>query len=214
MREGRSVVTLLISLLVLPPSPARAQAGFDGSVFAGGAFFLADLAPEVNGLTRSHENGVAFGARAGARWPRFTLEGEFSYVPTKVAVKTSDGFEATENQNLTIFGVNALVNFPLSLQWEAFLGAGAGLKSYTALDPTTKIGNFSAGFEGGSDFTFNVGGGFRLWVHDQWNVRLDVRDYISTFDAFDLTSSKGEMTQTQHDLLLTLGLSWVPGGQP
>ena len=69
---------------------------------------------------------VAVGARAGARWPRFSLEGELSYIPTNVVVKSSDGFEATESQSITMFGVAALVNFPLSLQWEAFLAAGAG----------------------------------------------------------------------------------------
>jgi hypothetical protein len=214
MPAGRLVVALSLALLLLPASSARAQVGFEGSVNAGGAFFLADLAEEINGLTRAHESSLALGAKAGARWARFSLEGELSYVPTKVVVKTSDGFEATEDQNLTIFGVAALLNFPLSLQWEAFLAAGAGLKSYSAEDPTTKLGNFAPGFESGSDFTFNVGGGFRLWIQDRLNLRLDVRDYISTFDAFELTSQKGELTQTQHDLLVTLGLGWVPGGQP
>ena len=217
MRAGRCIVALVISLILFSASEVRAQVGFEGSVFAGGAFFMTDLAKELNGLTRSHENGFALGARAGARWPRFSLEGELSYVPTNVVVKSSDGFEATESQSLTMFGVTALVNFPLSLQWDAFLAAGAGAKSYTATDPTTKLGNpgqFPAGFESGTEVMFNVGGGFRLWIQDRWNVRLDLRDYISTFDAFASTPQAGELSQTQHDLLFTLGLGWVPGGQP
>ena len=217
MRAGRCVVALVIFLLLFPASGLRAQVGFEGSVFAGGAFFMSDLAEELNGLTRSHENGFALGARAGARWPRFSLEGELSYVPTNVVVKSNDGFEATESQSITMFGIAALVNFPLSLQWEAFLAAGAGAKSYTADDPTTKLGSpgqFSAGFEPTTEVMFNVGGGFRLWIQDNWNVRLDLRDYISTFDAFALTPQAGNLSQTQHDLLFTLGIGWVPGGQP
>jgi hypothetical protein len=57
-----------------------------------------------------------------------------------------------------------------------------------------------------TDFTASVGGGVDFRLTPLWALRLDVRDFISVFDP-DIGASDSEI---QHDLLLTVGVSFTP----
>jgi len=69
-------------------------------------------------------------------------------------------------------------------------------------------GDPAGGFTGGSDFMFNFGGGGRLAVTEVLSLRLDVRDYVSSFDAFENANSE-QGAKTQHDVQVTIGLSYT-----
>jgi hypothetical protein len=55
-----------------------------------------------------------------------------------------------------------------------------------------------------------IGGGLRFHYNDQLSIRIDVRDWISSFDWFeDDPESSNEL---QNDIILTTGFSVVVGG--
>lgn len=182
---------------------------FEGSVFVGAFLPTQNLTEEfslnVDGSVRtalqSHENALAFGANAGVRWDRLAVEGQLAYVPTNILTEISGIEDVTTDQSILILTGNVLYDILPGDFFDIFLAGGAGIKRYSADDP-------SGGFSAGSDFTFNLGAGGRLAVTEALSLRLDVRDHISSFDAFaDVTSDQG--AKTQHDLLITVGLSYT-----
>lgn len=201
----------LLAALLIPGGAANAQV-FDGTVFAGAALMTSDLTEEfsintgsaVETAVQSHDNALAVGAHLGVRWSALSLEGTVAVIPTDLVTDLSQSADVTEDQRILILGASALYNFPGRF-FEFFLAAGAGIKSYSADDP-------AGGFEAGSDVMFNAGGGARIFLTESLALRADVRDYISTFDAFEADPDSDQPTQTQHDVLLTIGLSYRGGG--
>jgi hypothetical protein len=189
--------------------PAAGQQ-FEGSVFVGAFLPTQNLTEEfalnVDGAVRtalqSHENALTFGANAGIRWDRLVVEGQLAYVPTNLLTEISGIEDITTDQTILMVSGNVLYDILPGDFFDIFLAAGAGIKNYSADDP-------SGGFSGGSDPMFNFGAGGRLAVTEVLSLRLDVRDYVSSFDAFeDVTSDLG--ARTQHDVLVTIGLSYSP----
>jgi hypothetical protein len=189
--------------------PAAGQQ-FEGSVFVGAFLPTQNLTEEfalnVEGTVRtalqSHENALTFGANAGVRWDRFAVEGQLAFVPTNILTEISGLEDIATDQSILMVSGNALYDILPGDFFDIFLAAGAGFKQYSADDP-------SGGFSGGSDVMFNFGAGGRLAVTEILSLRLDVRDYVSSFDAFeDVTSDQG--AKTQHDVLITIGLSYSP----
>ena len=183
---------------------------FEGSVFVGAALPTQNLTDEfalnVDGAVRtalqSHENALTFGANAGVRWDRLAVEGQFAYIPTNILTEISGLEDVTTDQTILMFSGNVLYDILPGDFFDVFVVGGAGIKSYSADDP-------AGGFSAGSDFMFNFGAGGRLAVTEVLALRLDVRDYISTFDAFEDANSD-EGAKTQHDVLITIGLSYSP----
>lgn len=207
-----------LALFVLVPSAALVPGGaghaqsFEGNVFAGGALMVSDLSDEFTIGTgtgsetavQSHDNGLTLGARLGLRWTAFALEGTVAVVPTKLVTRLENSPDITEDQTILILGADALYSVSSGRFLEFFVAAGGGLKSYSADDP-------AGGFESGVDPMVNVGGGAQLFIAPNVAIRFDLRDYISRFDAFASIPDANEPEKTQHDILLTLGISYRAG---
>lgn len=206
MRFRMLVCSLLASAALAPG--VSAQSRFELTPFAGAFLPLADLTDAFgsDNVVQSHSSAVTFGAHAGVRFSALSIEGTFAYVGTNLDSEGS-GVTISEDQTILIFGGSLLYNIEASRFMEFFLAAGAGIKSYSADDPLSP-----PGFEAGSDFMYNAGGGMRIFISPTTAIRVDVRDYMSTFDAFELLSASNQDAKMQHDLLLTVGLSFVLGG--
>lgn len=192
----------------LAASPLAGQQ-FEGSVFVGAFVPTQNLTDEfsinVDGAVRtalqSHENSLTFGANAGVRWDRLAVEGQLAYASTSILTELSGLEDITTDQGILMLSGNVLYDILPGDFFDIFLAGGAGIKQYSADDP-------AGGFSGGSDFMFNFGAGGRLAVTEVLSLRLDVRDYVSSFDAFeDANSEQG--AKTQHDILITIGLSYT-----
>lgn len=183
---------------------------FEGSVFAGSFLPTQNLTEEfsvnVDGATRtalqSHENALAFGANAGVRWDRLAVEAQLAYVPTDILTEISGLEDIATPQSILMLSGNVLYDLIQGNFFDLFAVGGAGIKNYSADDP-------AGGFSSGSDFMFNFGGGGRLAVTEVLSLRLDVRDYVSSFDAFETDPNSEQGARYQHDVLVTIGLSYT-----
>mgnify|MGYP001820751602 CR=1 FL=1 len=194
---------------VLSVAPLQGQQ-FEGSAFVGTFLPTQNLTEEfslnVDGAVRtalqSHENGLTFGANAGVRWDRLAVEGQFAYISTNILTEISGIEDITTDQNIMMISGNVLYDILPGDFFDLFVAGGAGIKQYSADDP-------AGGFSSGSDFMFNFGAGGRLAVTETLSLRLDVRDYVSSFDAFEADANSEQGARTQHDVLITIGLSYT-----
>ena len=206
-------VHVLLAIFQSRGTPLAAQT-VDGTVFAGGALLTSDLSEEftadvgggVETAVQSHDNSLALGAHLGVRWSRVAVEGTLAVVPTDLVTDLETSQDITEDQTILLISGNVLYDIIPGRFFDVFVAAGVGLKSYSADDP-------AGGFEAGSDPMFNIGGGARLAITEALSIRADIRDYISSFDAFEDVEGSSFDAQTQHDVLITLGLRYSTGGR-
>ena len=209
----RSAAVCLGLCLLLPLPPLSAQGpDLELSGFVGASLFLSDLSPgrdatfgtsTVQDLIQYHESSFAVGGRLGVDLGPVTVEGTVAYFPTEITTEGNTTFSS--DQTILLFGADLLLEKDVSPFLGLFLAGGVGMKTYSSDDPFPEIGLSPSGFESGSDVMFDVGGGLRLGLFQSAAIRLDVRDYISSFEV----AGASEM---QHDLLVSVGLSWRPTG--
>ena len=132
-----------------------------------------------------------------------TVEGMFAYVPTEIATVGNTTHAA--DQTIILAGADLLLRKEVNPFFGVFLAGGIGIKSSSSDDPFGELQLQPIGFESGTDFIFDFGAGAWLDLTESTALRFDVRDYISSFDVL-------EESTTQHDVLVTLGLSWRPTG--
>lgn len=191
-------LAVLLSLLVAV-SPASAQeASFTVTPLGGSVFPASDLIAPITvdtlgvdrQVTLQLENQFAPGLRLGRTLSdHVSVEAGFHFASTEIGFDpTPLGFDA----DLLIAGGGGRYRFLPSATVSPFLGAGAGVKHLDL-----------ALFADETDLMWNVGGGALFetgWVAD---VRVEVRDYMSTFgDADDAESN------LQHDLWAGVGLEF------
>lgn len=205
-----AVVTLVAAFAAVPAEAQR----FDGTVFAGAAFMTQDLSDEftvdtgdgtIRTAVQAHENGLAVGAHLGVRWDRFAVEGSVAWVPTKLTTRIDGLEDVTDDQTILMLSANVLYDLYSGSFFDVFAAGGVGVKSYSADDS-------GGGFEAGSDAMFNAGLGARMAISPSLSLRLDARDYISSFDAFESIEGSDQSAKTQHDILVTIGLRYYPAG--
>lgn len=211
-------------------APLTAQVDFEYTVFGAGAVFATDVVEpftttdglETNG--ESFTNSIGLGAAVTARFRDFGVEGTLTFVPTSVVFRLAAadvGLPQTaelaivDDQNLLIFGLNGLYYLPGSNPFVRFyVAAGLAGKRYGNADP---LGGWNAGM---SDFGGSLGGGLNFAISPAMSIRLDARDYVTSFDAYDaLDATTRESlahegwpvgSRTQHDILITFGLTLRP----
>jgi hypothetical protein len=207
---------LALGALSAAAVPAAAQARFQITPFGGAMIFASELsdpfpASDPVYSAQTMNNSIAFGAHGGLRFGQFAVEATVAYAPATMVTfeedQPSDEVQLAvfSDQAVMILGANLLYYLPQSSPFiELFLTAGGGIKRYSEADP------FGGWDDGESDPTFDVGAGFQLAVSPSMSVRIDLRDYISTFDP----DVNGEelATKSQHDILLGFGLTFHPGG--
>ncbi len=180
----------LLTLLVWA-APVRAQT-FEGTAFAGVGFFLNDLVDEEEARIGLDDSFVV-GAHAGLRFGRILgVEGTFAFVPTELPA-TDGGLTIGEDTDLRIYGASLLLNVPVPASpLEPFAALGLGAKTYAPEEGESE-----------TDFMWSLGAGARLFFGDHVAIRLEARNYMSSFDPPDPTFD----SSLQNDLLLTGGLS-------
>ena len=185
----RSTILALVAALLVATSPAFAGGGEKGDwelgVY-GGYGWLDDY-----GLFHP-KDGPLYGARVGYF---FTPNWSTEFSAQRLSTETE--FEALGVQDvdmtLDALRLNALYNFAAGQKFRPFLTAGVGYEK-------TSVESFGES----CDFGWNAGGGVRLFLTPNWNLRADGR-YVATNvgDAVD---------ESQGNVEATLGLSWVFGG--
>ncbi len=212
---------VLALLLAASPSALSAQdiqVAISG--FGGAAIPTADLVdvlfPQVGAFSLGHKAGFTAGGRV-AVWPtsRFGIEAEGAYVGSDVevfgAARDTVGL-TTRGASFFVGSLNAVyaVLAPPLEPVALYLSGGVGLIS--------RGGDFFTGFDDTSDIAGVVGIGLRYGVGPGWRLRLDVKDYISSFknEALDLLleAAGGTDSQLQNDLILSAGVEvfFTPGG--
>lgn len=139
------------------------------------------------------DDGLGVGLRVGWRFSdRVTGELAVTSFPTEIVVRGGQftvGFDAdvtmTEGTFLYHLGDPQAPIRP-------FLAAGGGAVSYA--------GSFRTEWDG----MWNVGGGVRLELGDLVDLRFDLRDYMSSFDA--LENVENEDARFQNHVVLSTGL--------
>lgn len=195
----RCAVLLLAVAAWTAPLQAQERAAFEGTVFGGAGLFLNDFAEE-EGVAIGMDNSLALGAHAGVRFAdRFGVEGTFAFLPAEASLSSGD-VSAGIDTNVLLYGASFLVNFPVrESNLEPFLAVGAGAKRYDADDVEGEE------TEAETDLMWNFGGGARIFLSENVAIRLEARNYMSSFDP----EEPGLDTQLQNDVLLTAGLSFV-----
>lgn len=195
------VVALTTGLLaVFSPTGMMAQEDHTIEVtpFIGGALNLGQVSePFVDdeGLENQTavDDALAFGFRLGlALAPRLTVEVTSAAVPTSVSVSDGNFFVGFKTD---IYMLNLGVAYGLGdpgSDLRPFVVAGGGVKRY------------SGSFETETDPSVDIGGGLRLRMGGSTDLRVEIRDHMSSFEAVP----EGEDAQFQHDILLTMGVSF------
>lgn len=196
--SGFGVLALLFSLV--QPVQAQSSPQLDLTPFAGGALFVNDLASDMlvcdGGCERIQtpkmDNGIAFGAHAGLRFGAWSLEGTAAMVPTSWSGEETGGGQRSVDTSVLILGGNVLYTIPTENQlMEVFLAAGGGIKSHSPDEGDSATNPMG-----------NVGLGLRVFISPSMALRFEGRDYISPYEDGNV----------QNDLLVTVGLSFSPGG--
>jgi hypothetical protein len=205
-RVQTMVVTTLLSAAVVGAASAQApQAQLEITPLVGGTLFLSEL-PRTFELTTA--NGAAtslvdvviadaftLGGRAALRLgDRLGIGATVLYAPTTA---TASGIADTD-VGLWAFGLDLSYHaLTRAAPARPFVVAGVGGKTYDfdGMDPRT-------------DFMWNVGAGLDLRLHPLAALRLEARDYMSLF-----ASGSTSDDELQHDLALTAGISFTPGGR-
>lgn len=228
----RSRTLLLASVFpMLAAPPLAAQVDFEFTAFGAGAVFVTDVVEPfttTGGLQTNGEsftNSVGLGAAVTARFRDFGVEGTLAFVPTSVVFRLAAadiGLPQTaelaivDEQNLLIFGLNGLYYLPGTSPFVQFyVAAGLAGKRYGNADP---LGGWNAGM---ADLGGSLGGGLNFAISPGMSIRLDARDYVTSFDAYDaLDATTRESlalegwpveSRIQHDILITFGLTVRPG---
>lgn len=211
------LVALTVALGCLTSRPALAQISFEGHIFGGGVFSVTDLVDgqfTAAGFTVPFESarmddGFTFGGSLGVRYGQFGVEGEVMYWPsTQVTIAAGTGgaeVSLRASSNVLIAGGNILYHFTLTdIAIEPYVTGGAGIKRYNTDQP------FGQGvfFVEATDIMWNVGLGANFPISASTALRVDVRDYMSSFD-FEV---QGLGSELQHDVVGKVGVSFSFGG--
>ncbi len=218
MPRYRAIV-LALTLIATPCTLSAQEIQVAVSGFGGAGIPTADLVevliPQVGAFSFGHEVGFTAGGRL-AIWPtsRFGIEAEGAYVGSDVeVVGILAGFAADTSISANIFiGSLNLVYAVLAPPLEAvalYLSGGVGYIS--------RGGDFFTGLDDTGDIAGVVGIGLRYGVGPGWRLRVDVKDYLSSFknQALDdqLQAAGGTGSQLQNDLVLSAGVEvfFTPG---
>lgn len=190
----------LVSLFLLgPPAPADAQedGGGEGSLEVFLLYTNAFLNGDVNEPVEDTPPGSldnAFGSGLGLGWrlgDRAVVEAVGIFVPTEISV-TGERFSVAFDIDLTVLGGGLRYKIgDVRKALQPYVAGGIGAKIYD-----------ESGLETESDFMWNFGGGLAIdtgWIVD---VRVDLRDYMSVFDAIR------DSEKLQNDILLNVAASF------
>ena len=162
-------------------------------------------------LSMSQKTGWTLGVRGlGELSEEWSLEVEFLYTRSEIEAAgfvPPDGFPRISLQTrvftlsaIGLYQIFAAPFTPLSIH----LAGGLGVINRDGEFYDEGAGLFEESLDGGTDVTFVLGGGIRYGLSSRLSLRLDLRDYISSYrqelPGGDLDS------EGQNDILVTAGL--------
>lgn len=207
----------LVLAFALSPGTLKAQApmqftvsGFGGALIPAGDLVDELISGGVGLLTIGHKTGFTGGGRI-AIWPTgkigIEIEGMIGLSDVElVGVAPAGGFieEGTFDANIFLGSLNlvfAAIKPPLD-PVSVYISGGIGLVS--------RSGDAFDGFQDTSDIAGVLGIGLRYGIAPGFRLRIDAKDYISSFQekALDeaLADLGGISSQLQNDVLLTAGV--------
>lgn len=161
-------------------------------------------------VTLRHQVGPTLGVRAARRlFGDLALEIEALLALSEIELTfASDRPPVTQDARVFNLGVDVryeVFRAPFS-PFSAHVMGGAGLV-VRAGEFFSEGGGTLGELEGGSDFGFIVGSGFRYGLDPKVTLRVDVRDYIS---SYALSAPDIELdSKLQHDIWVSLGLEFA-----
>lgn len=204
------VALLTVVLALVPTTLAAQRLGVSVSAFGGALVPTSDLIDEGSG-DDVRNFGLQTGWTAGGRgtlWvgPRLAVEAEGSYASSNMDVLDRQGgiviADTTLSANVFYASVNLqyLIIDPPLTPLSVHVSGGVGVVG--------RGGDAFDFFDSATDIAGAVGLGLRYGVAPNATIRLDLRDYISSFsdEAVESTS------KLQNDLLLSGGIEFQVGG--
>jgi outer membrane beta-barrel protein len=215
MHKLRLLACAVLALLVVAP-PVVAQEGFGR-----GGWELNVYGGVLNGVENnfvlSDQAGLEvtsfplFGARAGYVFMNnIFIEGEFGYAPLKRQLFGVD----QDDFNVLQYGGALGYNFQLAEAFQLFLAVGAGAMSYDVKGVTDFAGNESTKM---TDFSWNWGGGIRIFPAHWIAIRADLRSYVlpngltKWYESLPGATEIDPSLNATQDLEATVGLSFYLG---
>lgn len=221
-RDTSLLQALAILMICAAPAPGQDDSRFAltpviGVYFPAGDLVSDQVVPGSVGdepdriVSMSHRTGWTVGLRGqGEVSDRWSLEIEFLFTRSEIeaaAFVSPDAFPRTSLQaRVFTMSVTALYELftapftPLSIH----LAGGLGLINRDGEFFDEGAGLFTQSLEDGTDATFILGGGIRYGLSSRLSLRLDLRDYISSYrqelPGGDLDS------ELQNDISVTAGL--------
>ncbi|KPK56635.1 MAG: hypothetical protein AMS21_12590 [Gemmatimonas sp. SG8_38_2] len=203
-------LTLFVGFLGLAAGPLQGQQVRVGlSAFAGAylptndLFDSVRLRPDTSSLiifNLGQEPGLLVGGRLTVRFSRLSVEAEAGYAFASLDIPNAV-VQAGANNDASVFlgSVNALYDViraafsPLSI----YLSGGLGI--------VARGGDFLDQFSGTTSLSLALGGGFRYGLSRTTFLRVDIRDYVSSFTPTARSGFEFD-SKTQNDLIGTIGL--------
>ncbi len=222
MRRIYPALLVLWLIAAAHPGIARSQSTYIVGPWAGSYLPTTDLLSGQN--LEQPESGlpatISFGQEAGFAWgirggrtltSRLALEGEFFYSRSNVALTGVrpgiDQISSTRDASVAALSANVLFEIfrapftPFAIH--VLGGVGVVSRSGQFFDDG---GGFLGELDSGIDPALVVGGGFRYGLSPMIGLRLDVRDYIS---SYGLSLEGQELdSQLQNDILISGGVEF------
>lgn len=207
----RRSVALTLGFLALSVVSAQGQT-IGLSVFGGGYFpvgdvleaelFQARLVTEVG-----HEPSVSVGGRLSVRLSKLGVEAEAVYAPSSVDLPQAVEAESNLADASVFLG-------SLNVTYDIFQAPFSPIAIYLSggLGIVSRSGNFYDLFEDTTDPAGAVGLGLRFGLGPLAQLRIDLRDYISSFKP-----TRGDVereSKLQNDLIGTVGLEFTFSPMP
>ncbi len=199
-------LALVAGLAAVLAAPLQGQVRIAITPFAGGYFPVGNVVDQeflrgelINEI--GQEPGFGFGGRIALRVAKLGIEAEGGYVLSSVDIPQSPADpDDLDEANLLLASLNVTFDvFQAPFSPVAFyVSAGGGIVS--------RSGNFYDLFDNTTDPAGTVGLGLRFGLGPLATIRLDVRDYISSFKP-----SRGGVdrdSKVQNDIIATLGLEF------
>ncbi|MEE9134172.1 MAG: outer membrane beta-barrel protein [Gemmatimonadota bacterium] len=198
-------------LLAISAAPLQGQVRVGLSAFVGGylptndLFNSVRLRPDTSSaiiFNLGLEPGLLIGGRLTVRFSRLSVEAEAGYAFSSLDIpNVLVDAGASDDASVVLGSVNALYDIiraafsPLSV----YLSGGIGF--------VARSGDFLRTLEGTTDLALAFGGGFRYGLSPTTFLRVDIRDYISSFaprarGGFQFDS------MAQHDLIGTIAVEF------
>ena len=193
-------LALATALMAVLASPLIGQASVGLSVFGGGFIPNGDVPlPGQAEIDLSQDAGLIVGGRLNVQFLRLGIEAEAGYAFASVDPIVAEQRDFPDATTIFLGSVNLvfiIYQAPLS-PLSIYVSAGGGL--------VNRGGDYFELFEDTTNPAAAVGLGIRFGLGPMAKIRVDIRDYVSSFAPTTLGGIE-KPSQLQNDLIATVGL--------